>query len=173
MGLGIRRIKCNFSFTKVVDSLFGFYAHVLLVPLTFYKRSRYFLKKKPSSLLSWSVYLTCAALYELGPLVGAAEGGDQDLIKPSRCERRQDTLSHGAAQSDRRKHLHVVEQQLHLVVIHVPQSSGPRHPQLLSTPTSQNQGPDRRRDCRTDRGGTVSPSAGDLKDSWWLQSGLR
>lgn len=30
--------------------------------------------------------LTCPALYELGPLVGSTEGGDQDLVEASRCE---------------------------------------------------------------------------------------
>lgn len=99
---------------------------------------------------------TCTALYELGPLVGATEGGDQDLVEPSRRERRQDTLSHAAAQSDWRKHLHVVEQQLHLVVIHVTWGGRPRHPQVLSTLTSQNQRLDRRWNCRRDKRGPVS-----------------
>lgn len=67
--------------------------------------------------------LTCSTLYELGPQVGTAEGGDQNLVEPTRRERCQDTLSHAAAQSDRRKHLHVVEQQLHFIVIHVAWSS--------------------------------------------------
>lgn len=109
--------------------------------------------------------LTCPALYELGPLVGATEGGDQDLVEPSRCERRQDALLHAAAQSDRRKHLHVVEQQLHLVVIHVSGSGGPRHPEVLGAPAGQGQGPDRRRDCGTEREGTAVSLAGDLKDN--------
>lgn len=52
------------------------------------------------------VWFTCPALYELGPLVGSAEGGNVDLIEASRGEGGQDTRPRTAAQGDGREHLH-------------------------------------------------------------------
>lgn len=75
--------------------------------------------------------LTCAALNELSSLIGPAEGGHKDLVEAAGCERRKGTFSHTAAQRERREHFHVVEKQLHFVMVHVTLGCIPHHLQLL------------------------------------------
>lgn len=82
----------------------------------------------------------------MGFLVGPTEGGDQDLVEAAGCERRKATFSHTAAQREGREHFHVVEQQLHLVVVHITLGCLPSHLQLLCAAARQDQGAD----CRWD-----------------------
>ena len=75
--------------------------------------------------------LTCPAFDELGFLVGATEGGHHDLVEAARCEGGEGALGCGAAEREGGEHLDVVEEQLHLVVVHVTEGRGPGHTQLL------------------------------------------
>lgn len=80
------------------------------------------------------VLFTCPSLYELGPLVGAAEGGHVDLVEASGGEGGEEASAHAALQGDGREHLHVVEEELDLVVVHIAWGGQPGHTQVLRPP---------------------------------------
>lgn len=102
---------------------------------------------KPTRAAAHSVsLLTCPALDELRSLVGSAEGGHHDLVQASRGERGQAVVTGLVAQGYGRVNPRVVEEDLDLVVINIPQCWRPCDHQITCTTVTQGQAPHRRGD---------------------------
>ena len=102
---------------------------------------------KPSRATAHSVpLLTCPALDELRSLVGSTEGGHHHLVQASRGERGQAVVTGLVAQGYGRVNPRVVEEDLDLVVINVPQRWRPCDHQVTCTTVTQGQAPHRRGD---------------------------